>query len=306
MGNTVVFGTTFVDVKGFAAFRYDPLGRNIGSVKIVHGGVGRNVAENFANVGMPVSFVSIMEDSAIGRDVERHLREIGVDLSRTVKVPEKGIGMWLVILDENGNQMGSISGVPDFTPLERYLEESGESVLAEADAVALEVDLTERIAEMVIRLAEKLGKPVYSVVGNTSVVLARKDLVRRTDCFICNQIEAAKFFGEDILAFSPEEMLRYLPEAARRENLKSVVVTMGELGAVYFDGKTGEAGFCPPEPAKVVDTTGAGDAFFSGTVMGLIRGCPLSGAVRFGAKLAAATISREETNCPVNRAFFSA
>lgn len=51
MGNTVVIGTTFVDLKGFAKYKYNPQGRNLGEVKIVHGGVGRNVVENFTNVG---------------------------------------------------------------------------------------------------------------------------------------------------------------------------------------------------------------------------------------------------------------
>ena len=109
MGNTVVIGTTFVDLKGFSAEKYIPRGRNLGEVKIVHGGVGRNVVENFANIGMPVSYVGMLEDSAIGRDVECHLYEIGADMSHMIKVPKNGIGMWLVILDENGELAGSIS-----------------------------------------------------------------------------------------------------------------------------------------------------------------------------------------------------
>ena len=39
MANTVVIGVTFVDIKGFPYARYDPAGRNLGSVKVVHGGV---------------------------------------------------------------------------------------------------------------------------------------------------------------------------------------------------------------------------------------------------------------------------
>ena len=67
MANTVVVGVTFVDIKGFSSFAYNPQGRNLGSVRIVHGGVSRNVVENFSNIGMPVSFVSMLDDSAIGR-----------------------------------------------------------------------------------------------------------------------------------------------------------------------------------------------------------------------------------------------
>ena len=81
MASTVVIGVTFVDVKGFPFEKYNPAGRNLGSVQIVHGGVSRNVVEDFANVGMPVSFVSMLEDSAFGRDVARRLENAGADLS---------------------------------------------------------------------------------------------------------------------------------------------------------------------------------------------------------------------------------
>lgn len=302
--NTVVIGTTFVDLKGFSRNSYDPHGRNLGSIRIVHGGVGRNVVENFANIGMPVSYVGMLENSAFGLDVEKHLRQIGVDLSYMVKAPENGIGMWMVILDEKGDMAGSISSMPDISYMEDYLRQNGDRIIGEAGAVVLEVDLNERIAEMVVSLAEKHGKEIYAIVGNMSIVLARKDLIRRTSCFICNEIEAEKFFDAPLAACTVEEMVAFLPKAMAREDLKAMVVTMGERGAVYCDGATGAYGFCPPHPAKVVDTSGAGDAFFSGTVMALIRGIALPDAVRYGARLASQTISQSETSCPADRAFF--
>ncbi len=304
MKPTVVIGTTFVDIKGFSKDSYDPQGRNLGEVKFVHGGVGRNVVEDFANVGMPVAYVGMLEESAIGQDVKRHLTEIGADLRYMVMVPEHGIGMWLVILDEQGNLAGSISRMPDITHLERHLQAHGDEIVSQAEAVVLEVDLNERIAGHVIELAKRHGKDVYAIVGNMSVILARKDLIRRTKCFICNEIEAAKFFAGDFSGSAVEEVRAWLPAAAEKAGLQSVVVTLGEQGAVYYDKETKRAGFCPPCPTKVVDTTGAGDAFFSGTVMGLIRGVPLAEATGYGARLASATISREENNCPVDKEFF--
>ena len=304
MKKTIVIGTAFVDLKGFADSKYDPKGRNLGNIKIVHGGVGRNVVENFANVGMPVSYVGMLEDSAIGLDVEKHLREIGADLTYMLKVPKDGIGMWLVILDENGDLAGSISRMPETGHLEAYIMEHAEEIVRGAEAVVLEVDLSETIAERILDLAKKYHKPVYSIVGNMSVILARRDLIRQTNCFICNEIEAAKYFEEDITKFTAEEMEQYLAQAVNREGLQSMVVTMGERGAVYYDGETEASGFCPPCQTEVVDTSGAGDAFFSGTVMALIRGKKLAEAVTYGARLAAATISREETNCPVDMHFF--
>ncbi len=304
MKPTVVIGTTFVDIKGFSKDAYDPLGRNLGEVKFVHGGVGRNVVENFANVGMPVSYVGMIEDSAIGLEVTRHLKEIGADLSYAVTAPDHGIGMWLAILDEKGDLAGSISKIPDFSYLEAHLQARGDEIVRQAEAVALEVDLNEQVAETTVNLAKRYGKDVYGIVGNLSVVLKRRDLIRQTKCFICNEIEAEKYFGRKILGLAAEEVRDWLPDAADREELQSVIVTMGEQGAVYYERGAKGAGICPPVPTKVVDTTGAGDAFFSGTVMGLVRGASLAEASGYGARLASATISREENSCPVDKDFF--
>ena len=51
----------------------------------------------------------------------------------------------------------------------------------------------------------------------------------------------------------------------------------------------------PAIPTTLVDSTGAGDAFLSGVVMGLSRGLALSRAVEAGTALASATIQTEES-----------
>lgn len=294
---TAIIGTAFIDVKGFAHGKYDPHGRNLGTVQMVHGGVGRNVAENFANMGMPVDFVSMLEDSAFGHDIAGHLGEIGVGLEHALVVPERGIGIWEAILDAQGNLVGSISHMPDVTLLAEHVRACGDEAIRAADSVVLEIDLNERIAELVIGLAVRYGKPVYAIVGNMSVAPARPDLLAKTSCFICNATEAARLFGDEkLVGFSPEQMLDYLPAAANHIGIGSMVVTMGECGAVYCEGAS--AGICLPVEAKVVDTSGAGDAFFSGTVMSLIKGLPLSKAAAYGAKLAAATIGWNQAICP--------
>ena len=303
MANTVVVGVTFVDVKGFPNGAYNPQGRNLGTVKIVHGGVSRNVVENFANVGMPVSFASMMEDSAIGRDVARRLNNAGADLSFTTEVNDNGLGMWLVILDDSGNLAGSISRMPDLSVLENYIAVYGDEIVSHAENIVLEIDLNEHIASMILDLAERYHKKVYTIVGNMSVIMAHPEFVSRTDCFICNEIEATKFFGIDLTSYTPEEMLQFLPGAAQLAKIPSMVVTMGSHGSVYYDGH--ECGICPIFPTTVVDTSGAGDAFFSGTVMGLTRSLPLSESVRYGAKLASMTIASSENSCPVCPDFFN-
>ena len=72
--------------------------------------------------------------------------------------------------------------------------------------------------------------------------------------------------------------------------IPAMVITMGPHGAVYVDNVTGEFGYCPPLDVDVVDTTGAGDAFFSAAVAALMGGAPLSQAVQEGTRLASRTV----------------
>jgi pseudouridine kinase len=72
---------------------------------------------------------------------------------------------------------------------------------------------------------------------------------------------------------------------------------MGSRGAVYAS-RNGEKGFFPAEHVKVRDTTGAGDAFCAGVVIGLTYGKPMREAVEIGTRLAASVIKVSENVCP--------
>jgi len=285
----LVVGAVFVDVKGFAQNHYLPLERNVGEVQVTAGGVCRNVAENFVKLGVKAQFVSMVDDNALGRDVRERLAALGVGVDHVIAA-EKGMGMWLAILDESGNLAGSISRQPDFSAMERYLDEHGDAVMASAEGVVLEVDTNAAISQRVLSLAKQHGKPVYSIVGNMGVILRHPEYLHDVACFICNEMEAGRLFRADLTHLEPEAMLEALKRGSAVAGIKAMVITMGPQGAVYVDNVTGEFGYCPPLDVEVVDTTGAGDAFFSAAVAALMDGAPLSQAVQEGTKLAAQTL----------------
>ena len=80
-------------------------------------------------------------------------------------------------------------------------------------------------------------------------------------------------------------------------NIPCMVVTMGGQGAVYARAN-GESGVVPAKKVDVIDTTGAGDAFFAGTVIGLTYGKNLAQSCEIGSRLAASVICITENVCP--------
>ena len=130
------------------------------------------------------------------------------------------------------------------------------------------------------------------------MVLRRPDLLRHTRCFICNDIEAEKLLGHPVPRTDPDAAVETILQYGRGMGLRSMVVTLGAFGCVYYDSITGDAGYCPAHRVEMVDSTGAGDAFFAGVVSGLTRGLPLGKAAAAGTRLAALTIQTDEACCP--------
>ena len=257
----VVIGTVFVDIKGFPDDLYIPEGRNAGRVEIVHGGVGRNVAEDIANVELRPRFVGMVDDTAEGAEVLRKLKNHKVNTDY-VAVTQDGMGMWLAVFNNGGDIAGSISKRPTSDAMLRMLEEKGDEIFADADSIVIEIDLDKELIKTVFRYAEKYHKKVYAVVANMSIASQRRDFLQSIDCFVCNQQEAGLLFSDDYDHLSPDEMCRVLTGNVRSANIPSMVVTMGGQGAVYACAD-GDCGIVPAKKVDVMDTTGAGDAFFA-------------------------------------------
>lgn len=292
----VVLGAVFVDIKGYPLSTYIPGGRNVGRIEQVHGGVSRNVVEDIANVELRPTFVSLVDESGIGDDVINKLKKHKVNTDYMRKTPD-GMGTWLAVFDNDGDVCSAISKRPDLSPIAEILDENGDEIFKDADSIILEIDMDKEVVKRVFQYAKQYNKPVYAVVSNMSIAVERRDFIKSTECFVCNQQEAGILFSEDYSEMTPEEMIELLAEKVRMAKIPSMIVTMGGKGAVYAK-QTGEKGYCPAKVVDVKDTTGAGDAFFAGVSIGLTYGKGMEDACKIGTRLAASVIRTAENVCP--------
>lgn len=292
----VVIGMIFVDIKGYPEAAFIPTGRNVGRVERIHGGVGRNVAEDIANCELRPTLVSLVDESGDAEDVLKKLNNHKVD-TRYIRKTRDGMGTWLAVFDNDGDVAASISKRPDMSPIVDILDSQGDEIFANADSVIVEIDLDKEIIKRVFKLAKKHGKHVYAVVGNMSIALERRDFLKSTDCLVCNLQEAAMLFFDDFSRKTPEEMAEILAGKVRAAQIPGMIVTMGGDGAVYAN-LSGEKGYCPARRVEVKDTTGAGDSFCAGAAIGLTYGKTMGQACEIGAMLAASVIVTTEAVCP--------
>ena len=292
----VVIGDVFIDIKGFSTSTYIPYGRNLGTIEQIHGGVGRNVAEDIANVELEPIFIGAVDDDSIGEDVIQKLNRHKVD-TRYMKKVKNGMGTWLAVFDHKGDVVASVSKRPDHKPMSEILDEHGDEIFKNADSIAIEIDMDQDVTKKTFAYAEKYNKKVYALVSNMSIAIERRDFIRKTGCFVCNQQEAGILFVCDFSGLTPEELCEELSRRVVSARIPSMVVTMGSRGAVYAD-MNGDKGVYPARKVKVRDTTGAGDAFCAGVAIGLTYGKTMREAVEIGTRLASSVITVSENVCP--------
>ena len=292
----LVVGAVFVDIKGFPSDLYIPEGRNVGRIEYIHGGVARNVVEDIANVELKPTYLGIVDDTPLGKDVVEKLKNHKVNTDYMLTIPD-GMGTWLAVFDNNGDLAGSISKRPVLLPIYDLLEEKGDEIFENTDSVVLEVDIDLPIVKKVIELAKKHNAKLFGLVSNMGIATKRRDLLQNFDCFICNQLEAGIFFADDYTDKTREELQELLEVKVRAANIPTMIVTMGDKGAVYAD-LNGNSGVCDAKKVHVKDTTGAGDAFCAGVSIGLTYGKTMAEAIEIGSTLAASVITSSENVCP--------
>ena len=109
--------------------------------------------------------------------------------------------------------------------------------------------------------------------------------LEKVDCFILNEIEASQILG--VTYDNEADIINALAEKFIHAK---VVLTLGEKGALYCDGKNTVVQ--KAYQAKAVDTTAAGDTFTGYFLSGEIRGLPIETSMDLAAKASAITVSR--------------
>lgn len=237
------------------------------------GGAPANVAVGVARLGAPAAIIGKVGRDLLGNFLIETLRGYGVETTCLTQTDQSRTGLVFVQLDSDGERS-----------FEFYINPSADRFLKEEDieAAPLEryhalhigsislIDEPSRSATYAgVKRAKDLGM-IVSFDPNIRLALwrDRKHAHEAIEAMM-REVDIAKV-SEEELAFlagvaTPESAVAF----RRRHRLKVLLVTLGAKGCWVVNRE----GFrrVPAFPAKVVDTTGAGDAFVSGFLYHLSR-----------------------------------
>lgn len=288
MSSIVVVGDVMSDV---VARLSGPIARGSDTpahVTVHPGGAAGNVAAWLGTTGADVACVGRVGDDDMGRAAARALSEAGATPLLAID-PWRATGVCVVLVSAGGRR----SMLPDpganaalaqaDLPDDRFvagahLHLAGYALLHRGSRpAALAALALARNRAMTISVDPASSAPLRDVGASTVL-----GWLSGVDLLLPNAAEATALTGQ-----------RGAPDAARMLSATAaeVVVTLGARGALWTDGQS-SARIAAIGVQRVVDTTGAGDAFTAGLLAARLAGAGAREALAAGARLAARAVAR--------------
>jgi pseudouridine kinase len=291
--SVVVIGAATLDTKGRPKTPLVTGTSNPGHIRVSPGGVGRNVAENLARLGVPTVLLSAVGNDSVGRQILDVTEAGGVDVSRVIVSSESPSAAYLAVVDENGTPVFSIDDMVIMDLVTPKYIYAHRGLIKEASMVVLDANLSPAAIKSAVSAASKWDIPIC--VDPVSMALAPRITphLPQLSLVVPNEDEAQTLCG------LPASSRFEAAAAAQRlitTGVRTAVITLAERGLVYATSE--ENGYVPAIDIEVTDPTGGGDALTGAVVFGLVNGFSVSEAVRLGVSAAALTLTCPETVSP--------
>jgi ribokinase len=244
------------------------------SIAVLPGGKGANQAAAAGRLGTGVHMVGrVGDDPAAGRQLAA-LAEARVNVGRVQRTAGVPTGTATIPVEAVGGE-NLIVVVPGAN--------------AELTPADVDVESVHRAGVLLLQLETPLDTVRAAAAATRGAVVLNPapaqplpaELLAQVDVLVPNEHELRRLAGADGDASDPA-----LAELARGLAARSVVVTLGERGALVVPAD-GPVLLQAPPPVEPVDTTGAGDCFCGALSSALDRGEPLADAVRYAVTAAA-------------------
>jgi len=218
------------------------------------GGKGSNQAVMAARLGAEVTMVTKLGKDIFGDNTLENYKKNNIDTRFVFFDEELFSGVAPVSVDVVTGQ-NSIVVVPGanmgLTPED---VQKAEEVIQVADLVVCQLEVPIESTLEAFRLARKSG--TTTILNPAPAAELPDELLNLTDICIPNESEAQLL--TNILVDSPESGFK-AGKVLQSRGPQTVIVTLGEMGAVYIN--TDSQDYIKAEQVSAVDTTGAGDAF---------------------------------------------
>src|ERR1051326_3513764 len=259
------------------------------NMKESSGGSAANTMAGLASFGGKGSFVGKVKNDRLGFSFAEDLRGIGVHYDTAMAPSGPSTACCVIAVTPEGHRSMStyLGASRELTPEDINPSQIGSASILYVEGYMWDDESCKDAIRKAIAACKGAGKKVAFTLSDPFCVGRYRDeflhlMKEDIDILFANEEEAKALF----------EVENFVPALeAVREWRGLGVITRSEKGCVVADPSARVRGQQAEPVAKVIDTTGAGDAFAAGFMFGLSRARPLPLCARLGTIAAAEVIS---------------
>lgn len=284
----LVIGAASLDVLGQPIGVPEPGTSNPAHVRTSFGGVARNVAENLARLGQPVTLISAVGKDDLGSQLLSHTASAGVDVSHCLQVSDAVTAAYIAILDEKGNLYYGLDDMSILRHVSSAYLRSLADLFSHAALIFVDANLAPATLRTVFSLAKRHNIPVCADATSTPLAKRFESHLARLFFLNANRSEATTLLSNKIEVNDMTSALAAAREFVRM-GVEIAVIPIGEGGVCYATSQT--SGHIPAVLTRIVDSIGAGDALTATTLFGILNEMDIDEAIRLGVTAASLTLT---------------
>lgn len=289
-GYVTVIGGVNMDIAAALTAPFVPADSIPGQVTMGCGGVARNIAHNLRLMGHEVKFVSAFGGETFGEMCWRECQAIGLDVTLSERCKGMRNGLYLCVNDMDGEMRVAVADTdiiacitPEF--LEARIDAINNSSLVVAD--------TNISTEALQYLIDHCTVPL--MIDTVSTAKAPR-IIKALELSQKHHLHALKLNLHEAQAVTGCDSAKAAAEQLTALGVEQVYITLGSDGVYCSDGSRNE--HFKAIPTRVINTTGAGDAFIAGVAHAQMEQIPFPDCAQTGMKAAHATLLSLQTVNP--------
>lgn len=290
MQKSVVILGVFVADAAFRAARQPRIGETIlgSGFALGPGGKGSNQAVAAGRLGADVSLITRLGKDAFADMARDVWLKSGVKFS-VIETPESYTGAAFIFLEEaTGNNAIIIS--PGAAALISVADiEANADLIRSAGVFITQLEQPLAAAVRALEIAKQAG--VITILNPAPAAHLPEHIFALCDYITPNETEASELAGVEVRTL---EDARRAGDILLGKGVGTALITLGENG-VLLHSKTSSHHVPAVYAGKLVETTGAGDAFNGGFASALARGLAPLEAARFACAVAGISVTRAGT-----------
>lgn len=290
----VVIGAANIDLTGISATHLNLAESNIGKVSIGAGGVGRNIAENFARLAAQdlaaqdnviTYLLSAIGDDAHGHVIAAQSQQAGINLDHCQTVKNHASAAYFSIVDHQGEMSSAINDMSIVEQINVDYLSNKSTLINQAKLIVLDANLPQKSIDYICQNFSHI--PIFADPVSAAKATKFKNHLKSIYCLTPNLNEAKILSGV--------KNLNQIAIFLHQQGVKNLYITLGDKGIQASSQGNKPPTHLPAFSGKIANVNGAGDAFMAGLIYAFVKNIPQPQQIKFAQACAFLTAQSEST-----------